>query len=121
VDTCIIVSSAVIAANHGDHKSDTEGLHALEMLLKPWFLDELPFYRPSFGLVVGHLACRNRKPRADVLYIFIYLLFSTFSRKKTIFQTVGAYISYIINHTPAMRFYRKKEAKDAIEFFGLFI
>ncbi|CAO3695251.1 unnamed protein product [Umbelopsis ramanniana] len=53
VDTCVIVSSAIRAAIHGDHKSDTEGLHELEMLLKPWFIDELPFYRPSFGVMDG--------------------------------------------------------------------
>lgn len=53
VDTCIIVSCAVRAAIKGDHKSDTERLHELEMLLKPCFQDEFPFYRPSFGVMNG--------------------------------------------------------------------
>jgi hypothetical protein len=53
VDTCVIVSSAVRAAIHGDNQSDTEGLHELEMLLNPWFSDELPFQRPSFDGMDG--------------------------------------------------------------------
>jgi hypothetical protein len=53
VDTCIIISSAARAAINGDCKSDTEGLSELEMLLKPWFHEELPFYRPLFRDMKG--------------------------------------------------------------------
>lgn len=48
MDTCIIISSAVRAALKKDDKLDTEGIHELETLLRPWFHDELPFYRPVF-------------------------------------------------------------------------